>query len=842
MVQKVFYLTRIFIFLFIGLNLFPQRGISQNVKDTTGHFIIQNPLEQSPEQYKVLGIKVTGLTTTRPDFVLSQLGFKKGSTITIPGDDISSAIKRLYKTGLFSDVQISRTRTTPQGIYLEVQVQEQPRLRNYMLRGVKSSQRKDLKKRINLLPGFAVTKASKAQAVNAIKHYYKKKGYWFTKVHVSTGPIDTVRNQEMVYFNVDPGKKLEIKKISFEGNHAFSDSKLRKSLSKIREDRWWKFFSKALYKKEDFKKAVKNLRSFYTAHGYLDFHILKDTVYTFHYDQQRLYFLHTPATGLKVNFKVSEGHQYYVRNINWHGNSVFTDQQLATVLGFHEGDIFNEKKFTKNMQSSSPESISVNKLYQNNGYLFAVVNPDIDVVGKDSVDINVNIYEGKIATIQKVTFSGNTKTNDDVVRRNLRTIPGNTYDQSKVIRTIRELGTLGYFRAKAIKPNLDPDRKNHTVNIHYDLEESESTDNFQFSGGYGGGGIGVILSAKVQFNNFSLQRAIHGKGWNPVPSGDGEKLSLGAQVSGRGYQSYHFGYQQPWLGGKPNSLGINFSYNLLNYRYISEKDKLFSASASLGRRLKWPDNYFQLQSILSYQLYDVRNAEFLAPGTSNILSLKEVLMRNSLDNTISPTRGSKLKLSGEIAPPFPGFSQFYKLKAFYENNASIVGDLVLTNTIQYGYIGYLGNAQRSTFQRFVLGGTKLQQRQSFIMDNIDMRGYPGGRTQGISPRTPSGQQVGGRLYSKYSMELRIAAVQSKKLKLIPYVFFAAGNAYRNIQNFEPFDLKRAVGPGVRLYLPILGLIDISYGYRLDGIPSTYGTSYAVEPGKWQFLFNIGSSF
>ena len=847
MVQNVIDFSKAVLIILVCFCFIPHRGNAQNVGDTTKTFQIQNPLEQTPQQYKVLGIKVTGLTTTRRSFVISQLGFKKGSTITIPGNDIASAIKRLYRTGLFSDVKILRTRTTPQGIYLEVQVQEQPRLKKYVLKGIKSSQRKKLKRRINLLPGFAVTKSSKTQAISTIKQYFKSQGYWSTHVNVTTGKIDTAMNRETVIFHINPGKKLEVKKITFEGNKHFSNKQLRKALGKIKEDRWWLFFSKHLFKEKDFEKAEQNLRTFYGAHGYLDFRILKDTVKKFTYDQHRLYFFNKKATGLKVKFKISEGHQYYVRNITWNGNQAFTNQQLASVLNFHKGDIFNQKKFNNKFHYSQ-SGTDINSLYQNAGYLFAQIQPNINIVGKDSVDIHVNIYEDEKAKIKKVSFTGNTKTNDNVVRRSLKTIPGNTYNQSKVIRSVRELSTMGYFRPKTIKPHLNPNRKKKTVNISYSLDESQSTDNFQFSGGYGGGNIGVILSAKVKFNNFSLQRAIHGKGWNPIPSGDGEKLSLGARVSGQGYQNYHAGFQQPWLGGKPNSLGVNFSYDRINfsgYGYGNQKEKLFSSSVSLGRQLKWPDNYFQIQSILSYQLYDVRNASFLAEGTSNILSLKEVLSRNSLNNLISPTRGSKLKLSAQIAPPLPGFSQFYKFKGLYENNAKIAGKLVLTNIVQGGYLGYLGGGQRSDFKRFVLGGTKLQQRQSFVNDNIDLRGYPGGRGQGISPRTSSGREVGGRIFTKYSLELRMPAVQNKKLKLIPYVFFAAGNSYRNFQDFQPFNVKRAVGPGVRIYLPILGLIDISYGYRLDGIPSTLRDnipSNNVRAGKWQFLFNIGAPF
>lgn len=849
MIQDFINLKKTVLLLLTVFFLFAQKGISQVCSQDASSFTIENPLQATPQQYEVLGIDISGLTATRPAFVKSQMGFDEGSTITIPGDDLSSAIMRLYQTGLFSDVQILQKEVSTDGIYLQVCVQEQPRLESYEIRGVKRSHRTDLRERLTLLPGFAMTKSSQVQAVNTIKRYYKEKGYWFTEVEASTGEVDTVRNRVKLYFDINPGERLEIKDISFEGNEKFSDQSLRKSLGTVKEDRWWKFFSKKIYKEEEYQTAKDNLRSFYGEHGYLDFRIMEDTVYTFPYNQNRLFVFNTPATGLKVNMTVAEGRQYKVRNITWDGNTVYTDEQLDQVLDFEKGDVFNQKKFDENIGIiPSQDGSDVTSLYQNAGYLFSQVQPDIEMVAEDSVDITINIYEDEIATIKEVSFTGNTKTHDDVVRRTLRTIPGNTYSRQAVIRTIRELGTLGYFQAQSISPALDPNYENKTVDITYELEESQSTDNFEFSGGYGGGNVGVILSARVNFNNFSLQRAIKGEGWNPVPSGDGQKLSLGAQVSGQGYQSYNLSFQEPWLGGKPTSLGVNFSYDLISYRRdvlgSREKNKLFSSSVSLGRRLKWPDDYFQQQTVLSYQLYDIQGgASFLAQGTSSILSLQQIIERNSLGPTlINPTRGSKLRISGEIAPPIPGFSQFYKIKGLYENHTTLFGKLVMTNSIQYGYLGYLGQGQRSDFKRFVLGGTQLQQRQSFINDNIDLRGYPGGRNQYITPRENINgnlREIGGRLFSKYSLELRISAIQEQQVQVIPYTFFDAGNAYRDFEDFAPFNVKRAAGIGTRIYLPILGLVDLSYGYRFDSIP---GASPAVNAGEWEFLFNLGTPF
>lgn len=808
--------------------------------DSTASINIENPMNTMPQQLEILGVEVQGLTTSRKQFVVATSGLQEGTEITIPGEDLGRAIKSLYRTGLFSDVEIIQTRREAGGIYLKIIVQEQPRLQEYKIEGVKRSQRKDLREKITLLKGYAVTESSLAQARSTIKRFYKGKGYWYTKINVAKSKTDTVRNRVTVTFNIDPGERLEIKDINFAGNKSYSDRRLRKALSEIKEDRWWKFFSKKTFKQEDFETAKDNLRKFYGKHGFLDFRITKDSVYTFPYTQKRLFVLRTPAEGIKVQLNVYEGPQYKVRNIDWDGNTVYTDEELTETLGFEKGEIFNQEKFDRrlNLNQSGPD---VTSLYQNIGYLFFNVQPEIDVVAEDSVDLHMSIYEDEIATVKRVSFDGNTKTHDDIVRRTLRTVPGDKYSRQAVVRTIRELGQLGYFRPQAITPNLVPDRENHTVDISYQLDESQSTDNFEFSGGFGGRGIGLILSAKVNFNNFSIQRALRGEGWNPIPSGDGQKLSLGVQVTGSGYQSYSMGFQEPWLSGKPLSLGVNMSYDLIKYRGSSQRNELFSGSVSLGRRLKWPDDYFTHRSVLTYQLYDVAGASsFLAEGTSSIVSIKQVLERNSTDNAISPTTGSKLMLSAELAPPLPGFSQYYKLKSSYQNHTTLVGKLVMTNTIEYGYLGYVGNKQRSNFQRFKLGGTQLQQRQSFLDDNIDLRGFPGGQNGSITP-FQNGEAVGGRLYSKYSFELRYPAVTEQQAQVYPYMFLDAGNAYLNTQEFAPFNLKRAVGLGTRIYLPILGLVDLSYGYRLDGI-NYPGSANDVQAGEWQFLFNIGAPF
>ena len=821
-------------------------GFSQqaSAQDTTS-VEIQNPENIIPQQYEVREVTVTGLVTGRESYLVSSSGLVVGSTITIPGEDISNAIKQIYRTNLFSDVQILYETFPGNLVDIEIAVEEQPRLQRYEITGVKRSQRRDLNERLNLISGLAVTESVKSQAVNTIERYFSQEGYWDTSIEVREEQSETNTERVNLTFDVTPGDRLKVREINFEGNNEFSDRRLRKSFDSIKQDRWWRIFTRHVYTEETYNEGIENLKLFYRENGYRDVRVLSDSIYVDTWRHGR--------DGVYMNINVDPGPQYKVRNITWEGNTVYTDEQLTQTLGFEKGDIFNETKFDQNLNINQAES-DVTSLYQNIGYLFFNVMENIEVVGEDSLDINLEIIEDEIATIRAVSFSGNTKTHDDVVRRTIRTVPGNTYSRSAIIRTLRELGQLGYFTPEGITPDLQPNRQERTVDIEYNLDENQGSDNFEFSGGFGGRQIGIILAARVNFNNFSVQRMFEPGGWNPIPSGDGQKLSLGIQVTGSGFQSYNFSFTEPWLRGRPTSLGVSLSYDLLNYSNragffsqntasTSERNELISASVSLGRRLDWPDDFFQQSTVLTFNRYNVDGInQFFDDGQANLLTLRQIIERNSTDSPISPSTGSKFNVSAEVALPVPGFSQFYKVKTGYQHHATIVDKLVLSSTVDYGYMGYFSDNNRSNFQRFFLGGTELQQRQNFTNDNINMRGYPGGRGGVISPVNENQNLIGGRVFSKYSLELRYPAVASEQLQLIPYAFVDAGNTYNELEDFDPFNLKRSAGFGARIFLPILGLVDISYGYRLDGTePSRQNTS-GLRPGEWEFLFNIGAPF
>ena len=788
---------------------------------------ITDPTLETPEEYRISHVRVQGNQSTRTQFIINTSGLVEGKVITYPGDDIPNAINRLFQVGLFSDVKVFIENQSLTSLGILIQVAEQPRMLEYRIEGVKKSEADDLEDLISLVQGAAITDANLVQAKRTIIRFFKEKGLWGTEVVTRVEDSEEIENRSILYFDVKKGKKLEIKDIQFIGLDRFTEKDLLKVIKPIKEDAWWKFLSKKLYKQEDFDEGVVNLITHFQEEGHIDARIVSDSLWVDDFGNAK--------QGLLLAFTIYEGPQYKVRDISWDGNTVYTDDQLTQSLGFEVGDIFNQTLYDENLNFNKT-STDINSLYQNIGYLFFQAIPTISKAGNDSLDIHFDIYEDEIATIRRVTFSGNTQTHDDVVRRTLRTIPGATYSREAIVRSVRELSTLGFFDPQNITPDVQPIPQNKEVDVSFVVDESASTSNFEFSGGYGGRAIGALISTRLNFNNFSLQRALAGD-FTPFPSGDGQNLSLGVQVTGTGFQSYSFGFVEPWLNGKPTSFGVNLSYNFIQYRGFSEKNRLFSSSVSLGKRLRWPDDYFSSRTALGYQLYDVQGTtSFLSAGTSSIISINQTFERNSLDNFISPNRGSKLGLSFEVAPPLPGLSEYYKIKTDYQYHIPIVEKLVLTSQVNFGFIGFFTNDRRSNFQRFLVGGTQLQQRQSFLYDNIDLRGYPGGNDGSIAPII-DGRQVGGRVYNKYSFELRYPAVSNEQLQLIPYAFYDAANAFNEFATFDPFNVKRAIGFGTRLYLPVLGLVDLSYGYRLDNIEGTNTLA-----GEWEFLFNIGAPF
>lgn len=817
--------TPILLTLLILLGVLSPTTAQVVVSDTTRLSLI-NPSANDPKLLKILGITTTGLQSTNEPFIIATSGLQVGEEILVPGSAITNALRRIYRTGLYADVQILEGSRTDEGIYLTIFVREQPRLDSFEIVGIKKSARREVRERIPLLTGFGITNSTIAQAESAIKRYYLEKGYRYTNVNSRVEVIDSVLNRANILFMIEPGNRLQVERINIIGNETVSDRIAKKKMKEVKENTWYRL-ARQLFKKDKYETAKENLISYYKSRGYRDVQIVNDSVYVTDTGRRE---------GIQIDVNVIEGPKYFVRNIVWDGNTVHTEERLNQALGFNKGDVFNETLFQENLEINKDET-DITSIHQNLGYLFFRIEPNIQVVAADSLDLNFFIIEDEIAKIEKVEIKGNTRTHDNVIRRELRTYPAEIYSRSAIIRSVRQLQTLNYFVPEKIDPQLDVDYDKKITNITYNLEETTGTDNFELSGGFGGRGIGMILSARVNFNNFSIQNMFNRDAYSILPTGDGQRLSLGIQVTGRGYQNYDIGFNEPWLNGKPTSLGFNTSYSLYNtstYTY-----ELFSTSVSMGRRLTWPDDYFSQSNAIILQKYNVDDQEgqyFGASGNTFLLSFRSSIERNSLDNFISPNNGSKLSLSAEFAPPVFAFSQYYKLKAEYQYHIPIIGKLVSSFGLEWGHLGWFGSEGRSQFQRYYMGGTPLQQRQSFTNDNIDLKGFPGGLGGSITPYA-NGQPIGGRIYNKYSTELRYPLVSNAQLQLIPYIFAEAGNVYRTFNTYDPFDVKRVSGIGTRIFLPILGLVDLSYGYRFDGV---YGTS--ILPRRWEFLFNIGAPF
>lgn len=805
-------------------------------------FRIINPLETQPQEYEIRSISVSGTDEARHDFVINSSGLQEGGQITYPGgEEVSRAISQLHQTGLFSDIRIVRAGISGNEIDLRIEVEEQPRLESFEITGVGRSDRRELQDRIPLMRGFAVDESSKAQTVNTIRRYFEQEGYRDTRVEISETSRDTVHNRVTLEINIDEGERLQVGEIVFEGNDSFVERRLRREMGEIKENRWWRL-TRQLYNDDDYQQARNNLLNWYRKNGYMNARVVDDSVYVYEKRPGR--------RAIGIHMQIEEGPQYHVRDINWDGNTIYDDEQLTQALGFESGDIFNQERFERNLHGN-PQETDVTSLYHNNGYLFFRVEENIRSAPGDSVDMDLFITEDEIATVRKVEFSGNTKTHDNVVRRTLRHNPGEQFNRSAIQRSVRELAQLGYFNPEGIEPDLNPNFEDKTVDITYLLDESQSTDNFELSGGFGGRQIGLILSAQVNFNNFSAGNLFNAEAWRPLPSGDGQSLSLGIQVTGQGFQNYNFSFQEPWFLGRPNSLGVNLSYNIFSQggrrramggfmqRQTGEdiRQEMFSGSVSYGRRLDWPDDFFESRTRLRYQYFDVQGFTELLGGQANILSIREQVSRNSTDHPIAPRTGSEFTLSGEVAPPLPGFSQFYKARTEFTQYHPIVGSLIGSYGAQFGYMGWFSDRNQSHFDRFYLGGTEMQQRQVFTRDNIDMRGFPGGFDGSISP-VEDGQEIGGQLYNKYFAEISYPAVENDQMQLIPYLFAEAGNAYLNFDRYDPYDVKRTAGVGAKIFMPILGMVDVSYGYRFDGLEDNPN----VNAGEWQFLFNIGAPF
>ncbi len=816
---------------------------------------LAQPLAQAaapaaPASYEILGLSVEGVSDEQARaFVLSSSGLRVGQSVTIPGDQtISEAIRQLYELGNFTDVDVIAERYVGGGVFLLLRVEEVPRLSEVAFEGVKGGDRDDLEKQIPLVRGRALRPADLQRSEQLIRDHFAEKGYRLVRVETRQQPA--ADGSMVVTFDVSRGRKVEVGEISFEGNRAFDDGKLRKRLKNNPEDRWWRFWGASTFDAAGFEEDKQNLIAYYNDRGYYSARILEDSVYLDPSDPS------DEDPEVVIDIRVEEGPKYHIRNLAFDGNSEYTDEQLALALGIERGEVYNRSRLEQSLYYN-PQHSDVTSLYSDQGYLRFNIQPQITEVEGDSLDITFAIDEGDVYEFGDITIRGNTRTKEHVIRRQLRTIPGQTYSRQALERSIRELIQLGYFDQQKLSegPRVSINEETKKVNLTYSLVETGG-DQLELSGGWGGGGFGLILQARVAFNNFSIQNLFNGGAWRPVPSGDGQQLALSVQTSGLRYQSYSVTFTEPWFQGRNTPVGGSLSYTYRDFSNSSrlletdgeaatataQKFSTLNAGLFYRQSLKWPDDFFQTGTNLGYRLYSLDGASLsrsygLPEGYSQELTLRQSLTRNSFDAPLFPTAGSSLLLSAEVAAPLPGFIQYHKEKLSTRWITPIVGRLALDFSADYGYIGSL-TGDEVEFQRFLIGGSPLEAQSTFQgygKDIVYMRGYP---TLAITP-VQNGRRVGGRILNKYSLEARVVAIQTPQFSAAPYLFLDAANTWNGFDDYNPTKLFRSAGFGAKLFLPFLGLIDLNYGYQIDSFTDIRGGAPLEVAPTWRFQFSLG---
>ena len=819
---------------------------------------------RNPTEYIIGEITVSGVQFLDPAAIVSITNLKPGDKITIPGDQINSAIKRIWDQGLIGDVEVSIVKTEGRVIYLDFKLKERPRLSKYIFnKGVKKGERDDLLEKVDQTRGTVVNDAMIKNAQKKIKNFYLEKGYYNADVSIIPIKDSLLNNNIFLKVNVNRKKKVRVKNINFHGLEAFDAGTLKKKMKKTKEQRFYKFFLSSKFIRKQYEADKEKVVEFYNTKGYRDAVILKDSISSHNSNKNKI----------DLDIYVEEGHKYYFRNITWKGNYIYSTGRLDSILNIKKGTVYNTELLQKRL-NYNPNGIDISSLYLDNGYLFFSVDPvEVNVDG-DSIDIEMRIYEGKPAIIDKVTVSGNTKTHDHVILRELRTVPGEKFSRSDLIRSQRELSTLGYFNPEKIEINPVPNPAKGTVDIHYTVEEKPS-DQIQLSGGWGGGSRnsiygygGLTGTLGLVFNNFSMRNITKPKTWDPLPAGDGQRFSINFQSNGRRYQNYSVSFMEPWFRGrKPVSLSVSAnhsninSYNSTNGLFDQHLD-ITSASVGLGRRLKRPDDYFTLNNSLSYSLYHYRNyANYsrigIDTGYSNNIAFTTTLSRNSIDEFNFPTKGSSISISLSLTPPYSLFNdkdystlspnQKYKFVEYHKWNFDsdwyttlIPGkkrNLVLRAKANFGLIGsYKSSTGIGPFERFVMGGNGMFGYYGMIgTDFIGLRGY---QASALPYGTYS--QIGGTVFDKFAVELRYPIATSQALSLSILGFFEAGNVWDDPKKFSPFDLYRSAGVGARIFMPAFGLIGLDYGWPMDLIPNqAVDPSRANRPFKPQFTFTIG---
>jgi len=803
----------------------------------------------SPRDYIVGGVTVTGTKNLDKDVLVQISKLNKGDRINVPGEQSAAIVKRMFDQGLFDDVQLNVTRINQDTIYFEIAVVERPRLSRLHITGIRKGEIEDLQKKLSDKNSKIVNENLLSTTTAIIKRHFADKGFLNTTVTLTQRKDPGDANSVILDVAVDKKQKVRINKVIFEGNTAFSSKKLKKYLKKTRERKWYNLFGSRKFLQDKYTDDKLNLIEKMQDKGYRDAEIISDSVWK--NDEQTV----------NVKIKVFEGHKYYFGNITWSGNAQYPASVLNKLIRLRKGDIFSEEELNKRLVGPTPNNDDISTLYLDNGYLTYSADPVQTRIYNDTVDMDIRVYEGPQYTLNRIILKGNDVTNDKVVRREIKTKPGQKFNKELLIRSTREISQLGNFDEQKTEPkptNINP--TDGTVDIVYNVVEKPS-DQIELSGGFGGGMLVGTLG--LTFNNFSLRNIFNLKEYKPLPKGDGQKLSIRGQTSGRTYQNYSFTFTEPWLGGKKP---IFFSFSA--YTQLSSTGQYYPTSSpyynnlringlgvTLGKRLNWPDNYFQINYSLNFDHYNLDNypGYIFQNGTSYNIKLTQQITRNSLDAPIFPTQGSNIQLTLQGTPPYSVFNnidykiatpeqryhfvEYYKVKYDAQWFQKIYGKLVLMSQVRFGFLGnYNSEIGASPFERFKLGGDGMQSYQ-FLQgsDIIGLRGYQNFTIIPAGTNYTANTNPGATIYNKYTFELRHPVIASQSATIFVLAFAEGGNVWNSFDQFNPFNIRRSVGVGARVFLPIFGLLGLDYGYGFDAIPGIPGAN------KGQFSFSISQS-
>ena len=811
----------------------------------------------TPRRYVIKEVEVTGNGVYDKEVLVAYSGLRPGDTVEMPGEAFSGAIKKFWKQGLFSDVKIYATKTEGDNLWLQLAFKPRPRISDVVISGVKSKDKEDIQSGIGLSKGGQLSPAAASRAQYLIKKKLAEKGYEKADVSLTMKDDPTQQGYQIVYIDIDRKDKIKVHRIYIDGNESLSDFKAKWAMKGTKEPKIWNIFKSKKFIREKYAGDKDLLLAKYNEKGYRDAEITADSVTV--YNEKKV----------DVHLKVKEGQRYYFRNITWTGNTIYNSEVLNAALNIKKGDVYNQKLLNERLTTDDD---AVSNLYMDNGYLFFNIEPvEVNVAG-DSIDMEMRIYEGRQAVINNVEINGNTAIYENVIRRELRTKPGDLFNKTNLQRSARELAASGHFDPEKLDIRPEPHPEDGTVDIIYNLEQKRN-DQVELS--FGWGSTGVTGSLGFKFTNFSIQNIFNKKSYNPLPQGDGQTLSLNYTTNANYYNAASISFVEPWLGGKrPTNLSTSFywskqtgvnsyyyddsyyysSFGNNYYSYDADPDKYIitlGGAVGVGTRLSWPDDYFTIYGEVAYRHYKLQNWSYfdMQTGTANNLNLGVTFGRNSLDNPYFTRRGSNISLSVRATPPYSAFKddsdvtnlvkryragesmsedeytymqeelyrwvEYYKteLKAKIFTPITPNQKLVLMTRAEYGFLGYYDKYRRSPFERYYVGGDGTSGTSStYATTAVGMRGYANGS---LTPRDPVSGRMAGNIYSRLSLELRYPLMLQPTSTIYVLAFADAGNAWQDFSDFDPFDLRRSVGVGARIFLPMLGLIGVDYGYGFD---------------------------